>query len=97
MVASFSADIGCVRLTERCLHSDPPTTAEVAAAREVVRERLDVALRVVPVEGARTWVGLAGTMTTLSRARARHDGAMTLRPFIFHGSPWTGCSPSATS
>lgn len=64
--ASYSADIGCVRLTERCLHSDPPTPAEVEAAREVVRERLDVALRVVPVEGARTWVGLAGTMTTLS-------------------------------
>ena len=45
VVASYSADIGCVRLTERCLHSDPPTPEEVAAAREVVRERLDVALR----------------------------------------------------
>jgi exopolyphosphatase / guanosine-5'-triphosphate,3'-diphosphate pyrophosphatase len=66
VVASYSADIGCVRLTERCLHSDPPTPEEVAAARQVVRERLEVALRVVPVEGARTWVGLAGTMTTLS-------------------------------
>ncbi|OCB42870.1 exopolyphosphatase [Mycobacterium malmoense] len=66
VVASYSADIGCVRLTERCLHSDPPTPDEVAAARAVVRERLGVALGVVPVEGARTWVGLAGTMTTLS-------------------------------
>ncbi|MDT5173950.1 MAG: exopolyphosphatase / guanosine-5-triphosphate,3-diphosphate pyrophosphatase [Mycobacterium sp.] len=66
VLASYSADIGCVRLTERCLHSDPPTAQEVAAAREVVRERLAVALRAVPVEGARTWVGLAGTMTTLS-------------------------------
>jgi exopolyphosphatase / guanosine-5'-triphosphate,3'-diphosphate pyrophosphatase len=66
VVAAYSADIGCVRLTERCLHSDPPTPDEVAAARAVVRERLDVALRAVPVEGARTWVGLAGTMTTLS-------------------------------
>ncbi|OBF57397.1 exopolyphosphatase [Mycobacterium sp. 852002-50816_SCH5313054-b] len=66
VVASYSADIGCVRLTERCLHSDPPTPQEVEAARQVVRERLDVALGVVPVEGARTWVGLAGTMTTLS-------------------------------
>ncbi|WP_322859355.1 Ppx/GppA phosphatase family protein [Mycobacterium europaeum] len=66
VAASYSADIGCVRLTERCLHSDPPTPGEVAAARAVVRERLDVALGVVPVEGARTWVGLAGTMTTLS-------------------------------
>jgi exopolyphosphatase/guanosine-5'-triphosphate,3'-diphosphate pyrophosphatase len=66
VAASHSADIGCVRLTERCLHSDPPMPAEVAAARQVVRERLEVALGVVPVEGARTWVGLAGTMTTLS-------------------------------
>ncbi len=66
VMASYSADIGCVRLTERCLHSDPPTPADVAAARAVVRERLDVVLGVVRVEGARTWVGLAGTMTTLS-------------------------------
>lgn len=66
VTACYSADIGCVRLTERCLHSDPATPQEVAAARRVVRERLDAALRVVPVEGARTWVGLAGTMTTLS-------------------------------
>ncbi|HUB53526.1 MAG TPA: Ppx/GppA phosphatase family protein, partial [Mycobacterium sp.] len=66
VVASFSADIGCVRLTERCLHSDPPTPEEVAAARDVVRERLGEALRVVPVERARTWVGVAGTMTTIS-------------------------------
>ncbi len=64
--ASFSADIGCVRLTERCLHSDPPTAIEVAAARDVVRDRLGEALRVVPVDRARTWVGVAGTMTTLA-------------------------------
>jgi len=66
VMASYSADIGCVRLTERCLHSDPPTAEEIEAARRVVRERLEVALGVVPVEGARTWIGLAGTMTTLS-------------------------------
>ena len=64
--ASYSADVGCVRLTERCLHSDPPTTEEVAAARAVARELLGEALRVVPVQHARTWVGVAGTMTTLS-------------------------------
>ena len=64
--ASFSADIGCVRLTERCLHSDPPTAVEVAAAREVIREALGEAMRAVPVEQARTWVGVAGTMTTVS-------------------------------
>ncbi len=64
--ASFSADIGCVRLTERCLHSDPPTAQEVAAAREVVRDGLGQAFSAVPVERARTWVGVAGTMTTVS-------------------------------
>jgi exopolyphosphatase / guanosine-5'-triphosphate,3'-diphosphate pyrophosphatase len=69
--ASFSADIGCVRLTERCLHSDPPTAAEVDAARIVVRDALSEALSVVPVAGARTWVGVAGTMTTLSALAQR--------------------------
>ena len=48
--ASFSADIGCVRLTERCLHSDPPTAVEIAAAREVVRDGLGEAFGAVPVE-----------------------------------------------
>lgn len=64
--ASHSADIGCVRMTERCLHSDPPTAAEIDDARAVVRQRLGEALRVVPVEHARTWVGVAGTFTTLA-------------------------------
>ena len=32
-VATYSADIGCVRLTERYLHTNPPTADEVAAAR----------------------------------------------------------------
>lgn len=71
MEAGYSADIGCVRLTERCLHTDPPTAVEVAAARDVVRARLGEALRVVPVERARTWVGVAGTMTTLAALAQR--------------------------
>ncbi len=71
VVAGFSADIGCVRLTERCLHSDPPTDDEIAAARAVVREALDEALQAVPVQRARTWVGVAGTMTTLAALAAK--------------------------
>ncbi|MDY6999113.1 MAG: Ppx/GppA phosphatase family protein [Actinomycetota bacterium] len=66
VVAGYSADIGCVRLTERCLHSDPPTEEEIASARAVVRSALDDALQAVPVEQAHTWVGVAGTMTTLA-------------------------------
>ncbi len=69
--ASHSADIGCVRMTERCLHSDPPTAAEIAEARGYVRERLGEALAVVPVERARTWVGLAGTFTTIAALALR--------------------------
>lgn len=71
--ASFSADIGCVRLTERCLHSDPPTAGEIAAAREVVRAQLARTFEVVPVEQARTWVGVAGTFTTLAALAHRLD------------------------
>ncbi len=76
--ASFSADVGCVRLTERCLHSDPPTSTEVAEARGEVRRRLEAALRVVAIDSARTWVGVAGTMTTLSalaHGMTRYDAA----------------------
>jgi exopolyphosphatase/guanosine-5'-triphosphate,3'-diphosphate pyrophosphatase len=71
VTASYSADIGCVRLTERCLPSDPPTARELAQAREFARERLGEALGVVPVDRAKTWVGVAGTFTTIA-ALAQH-------------------------
>jgi len=64
--AAYSTDIGCVRLTERCLHDDPPTAEQVSEAREVAAEKIAEALAHVPVERARTWVGVAGTMTTLA-------------------------------
>ncbi|WP_182349578.1 Ppx/GppA phosphatase family protein [Tomitella gaofuii] len=64
--AARSSDIGCVRVTERCLPGDPPGAGEVAAAEEFIAERFAAALDVVPVERARTWVGVAGTMTTIA-------------------------------
>ncbi|MDV7083445.1 Ppx/GppA family phosphatase [Rhodococcus sp. IEGM 248] len=64
--AAFSTDIGCVRITERCLHDDPPTPAQVEEARAFAQERLDEAFARVPVEQAHTWVGVAGTMTTIA-------------------------------
>lgn len=66
VVAARSVNIGCVRLTERVLHSDPPTADEVTTAHDVARRELQAAFAVVPVERARTWVGVAGTMTTLA-------------------------------
>lgn len=64
--AAYSADIGCVRLTEHDLHSDPPTADEVAGAEAFVAQRLAPAFAAVPVESARTWVGVAGTLTTIA-------------------------------
>lgn len=64
--ASKSVDIGCVRLTERHLRDDPPSGAQVAAAREDIAAALDVVVSVVPVGQARTVVGLAGSVTTLA-------------------------------
>jgi exopolyphosphatase/guanosine-5'-triphosphate,3'-diphosphate pyrophosphatase len=59
-------DVGCVRMTERHLATDPPTEAEVAAARADVRAALDEALAVVPAAKTATLVGLAGTVTTVT-------------------------------
>ncbi|WP_089299875.1 Ppx/GppA phosphatase family protein [Haloechinothrix alba] len=64
--ASCSVDIGCVRITERALPSDPPTAEEVAEARRLAAEVLAEAFDAVDVSAARTWIGVAGTVTTMS-------------------------------
>jgi exopolyphosphatase/guanosine-5'-triphosphate,3'-diphosphate pyrophosphatase len=62
--AAQSLDIGSVRMTERHLHSDPPTAEQVAALRADVDAALD-GCRVDPAV-ARTVVGVAGTVTTVA-------------------------------
>jgi len=63
----ISVDVGCVRLTEAWLHSDPPTAEELSQAIHVVREHLaDVAREVPEVPSARTLVGLAGTVSSFA-------------------------------
>jgi exopolyphosphatase/guanosine-5'-triphosphate,3'-diphosphate pyrophosphatase len=81
VTASYSADIGCVRIKERFLQTDPPTAAEIGEARALVRERLDDALRAVPVGRAATWVGVAGTFTTLA---ALTHGLQVYDPQLIH-------------
>ena len=66
VTSAKSVDIGCVRITERALKSDPPTGAEIAAAREFATGVLNQAFDVVDVSKAKTWIGVAGTVTTLS-------------------------------
>jgi exopolyphosphatase/guanosine-5'-triphosphate,3'-diphosphate pyrophosphatase len=65
VIAARSVDIGCVRLTERRLVSDPPTAAEIAAAAGDVAAALALASRSVSLDGASTFVGLAGSVTTV--------------------------------
>ena len=64
--AAVSVDMGCVRLTERFLHSDPPSAHELADARAEVDRQLDKAALTVPPDRARSLVGLAGTVTTVA-------------------------------
>ena len=63
----LSVDIGCVRLTEKYLHADPPTAEELSQAISVVYAHLeDVELEIPSVKTAATFVGLAGTVTTVA-------------------------------
>ena len=66
VTAARSVDVGSVRITERCLTGDPPTADEVREARSVAAGILADAFAAVPVQGVRTLVGVAGTITTLS-------------------------------
>jgi exopolyphosphatase/guanosine-5'-triphosphate,3'-diphosphate pyrophosphatase len=63
---ALSVNIGCVRLTERHLHGDPPPAAEVAAATGDIDAALDRVATAVPVGQASTLVGLAGSVTTVA-------------------------------
>ncbi len=65
-LAEISVDIGCVRLTERHLHTDPPATAEVAATTADIDRALDKVAAAIAVQDARTLVGLAGSVTTIT-------------------------------
>jgi exopolyphosphatase/guanosine-5'-triphosphate,3'-diphosphate pyrophosphatase len=63
----LSVDIGCVRVTEQFLHSDPPAPEELSAAVSVVRDHLTDVERAIPtLRTARTLVGLSCTVTTVA-------------------------------
>jgi exopolyphosphatase / guanosine-5'-triphosphate,3'-diphosphate pyrophosphatase len=64
--ATVSLDIGCVRLFERHLHTDPPAGEEVAALRADVAAHLARAGEVLDPARAERVVGVAGTVTTVT-------------------------------
>jgi exopolyphosphatase / guanosine-5'-triphosphate,3'-diphosphate pyrophosphatase len=63
---AISVDIGCVRLTERHLHDDPPTAEQIAETEHDIVGAVDRALLEVGGAVSRTLVGLAGSVTTVT-------------------------------
>jgi exopolyphosphatase/guanosine-5'-triphosphate,3'-diphosphate pyrophosphatase len=63
---SSSVDVGCVRMTERHLHADPPTPDQIAAAAADIAGAVRQAGRAVTLQRAASFVGLAGTVTTVA-------------------------------
>jgi len=96
-----SLDIGSVRLTERFLSGDPVEPAGLARAREHVGQLLDT----VPIDfaGVRTWIGVAGTLTTISAIahrltsydRAKVHGSTVPRQQVSDLADWFATSTAA--
>ncbi len=63
--AALSVDVGCVRMRERRLHGDPPTPDQIAAAVVDIDAAIALAAATVPFHEAKSFVGVAGTVTTL--------------------------------
>jgi len=80
---SVSVNIGCVRMTERHLHSDPPTAAEIDLVRSDLASAMRRAGDSVDLRAAGTLVGVAGTVTTVA---ARAMGLSTYDPEVLHGA-----------
>jgi len=62
--AALSLDIGCVRLTEKYIEHDPPHSEELVACLSITEAHLDDVAREIPQSfQAKTFVGLAGTVS----------------------------------
>jgi exopolyphosphatase / guanosine-5'-triphosphate,3'-diphosphate pyrophosphatase len=62
-----SVNVGCVRVTEKFLQSDPPSPEELSQTLSIVRDHLDDVARTLPASlEAPALVGLAGTVTTIA-------------------------------
>lgn len=78
-----SINIGCVRMTERYLHSDPPTNSEITSTIEEIHRELRLVRSQLPVQDVRTFIGLAGSVTTVA---AMHLGLRHYDPSEIHGT-----------
>jgi exopolyphosphatase / guanosine-5'-triphosphate,3'-diphosphate pyrophosphatase len=86
--ALVSLDIGCVRMFERHLHSDPPTQDELEALRADVTATLEKARSSLDVDPNATLIGVAGTVTQLATLKAGvpvYDPDVTHHAVLSHG------------
>ncbi len=82
-LVSKSLNIGCVRMTERHLHSDPPTQHEIEATISDIDNQIELIHRTISINPETTFIGLAGSVTTVAAM------AMGLNDYdadLIHGS-----------
>lgn len=82
-LVSRSVNIGCVRMTERHLHSDPPTQFEIASTISDIGIHIELIKQTVPIDSETTFIGLAGSVTTVA---AMALGLSEYDADIIHGS-----------
>lgn len=71
LAGGVSLDIGCVRITERILRGDPPSSTERDRARHWARQILADGLDRLPVHRVRRLIPVSGTATTVAAAALR--------------------------
>jgi exopolyphosphatase/guanosine-5'-triphosphate,3'-diphosphate pyrophosphatase len=82
-LVSRSVNIGCVRMTERHLHSDPPTQQEITSTVSDIDNQIEDIKRTVPINSETIFIGLAGSVTTVA---AMALGLSEYDSDVIHGS-----------
>ncbi len=68
VISARSVNIGCVRMSERHLNQQPPTSAQLAAATKDIDAAISEAGELVDFSAAQTLIAVAGTATTVAAA-----------------------------
>ena len=71
--AAKSVNIGCVRMSERHLNTQPPSMAQIAQAIVDIDIAIAQAAQVVPISEAKSLIAVAGTATTVAAAALKLD------------------------
>ena len=82
-----SVDLGVVRLCERVLHNDPPTQREILRARDWISSETKTAMAGMEGLEDATFVGTAGTITSLAAMAQRlpcYEPAR-IHNYVLHG------------